>query len=84
MKSKKKESLTDFIHREAMAAIEHDINQMSKAELLEMDLLHYSQLQSLWRKELNRTQPSWPFLEQVSSEMKLLEETLEPMLRRCL
>ena len=81
MKGKKKESLTDFIHREAMAAVEHDINQMSKAEMLEMDLLHYSQLQSLWRKELERPQPSWQFLEEVASEMKIMEETLEPLLR---
>jgi hypothetical protein len=81
MKRKKKEGFTDFVHREAMAAIEHDINQMSKAEMLEMDLLHYSQLQSLWRKELERPRPSWQFLEEVASEMKIMEETLEPLLR---
>ena len=81
MKSKKKENLTDFLHRETVAALEHDIHQMSKAELLEMDLLHYSQLQTVWRRELERPQPSWQLLEQMSAEMMRMEETLEPLLR---
>ena len=81
MKSKKKETFTEFIDREAKAAIAAETAGMSKADVLDSMLANYSQLQRLWNLLLAEERPCWKLLEQTSKEMKMMEETLEPLLR---
>jgi hypothetical protein len=81
---RKKKTLVESIDREAKAAITVDVQSMSKADVLDSLLGNYSQLQRLWIMLLHEDRPCWPLLEQVSEEMKIMEQTLEPLLRRCL
>lgn len=81
MKRKKKETLTEFIEREAEAALAAENAAMTPAEHLDCLLRNYSKLQRLWLMVLNSDRPSWLVLEQISSEMKLMEQRLEPLLR---
>lgn len=80
MKSKKK-TFTEFIDRAAKAALAAETVGMSKADVLDSMLANYSRLQRLWNLLLAEERPCWPLLEQVSTEMKMMEETLEPVLR---
>ena len=81
MPRKKKTTLTEFIEREATAALAADTAGMSKADLLDSMLDNYSKLQRLWNLLLAEEHPRWPLLEQVSTQMKTMETTLEPLLR---
>lgn len=81
MKRKKKETMTEALDRAAQTELTAQIQSMTKAELRESMLRGYSQLQHLWLMQLHARRPCWPLLEQLSAEMKIMEETLEPLLR---
>jgi hypothetical protein len=57
-----------------------DLESMTNAELLEFALNEYTKLQRIWYMELViLPQPDWTNVEEVSRQMKRLEEAVEPL-----